>query len=337
MPKAGKQTWVFQTQPTIVSTGTVAGKTESEGPLGGFFDVRHKDDRLNFDTWEHAEQALFNEAANLALTKAKLTSDEIDLMVGGDLNAQLSSFYFGLRAFPIPALGIYSACASFSEAMALAALAVDSSMAKYVLTGTSSHNSTAERQFRYPTEYGAQRPPTAQRTVTGAGMAVLGAVPGNIAITHATIGQVEDFGIQSPWEMNAAMAPAAVATIEAHFQDTGRSFGDYDCIATGDLGFVGHAILRELLEARNLPPGKVLTDCGMLIYNRNQPEVFSGGSGGACATLVTLGHLLNQLEAGKWKRLMVVSTGALLSSVTAQQNDTIPSVAHGVVFERKEG
>lgn len=337
MPKAGKQTWVFSSQPRIVSSGTVAGKTESEGPLGGFFDIQHLDDRINFDTWEHAEQTLFNEAANLAMSKANLTPDQIDLMVGGDLNAQLSSFYFGLRTFPIPALGVYSACASFSAAMTVAALAVDSQMASYALAGTSSHNSTAERQFRYPTEYGSQKPPTAQRTVTGSGMTVIGATGGSIAITHATVGQVEDFGIKSPWEMNAAMAPAAAATIEAHLRDTGRSVEDYDCIATGDLGYVGHDILHELLEAKNILPRTRLTDCGMLIYDRNQPEVFSGGSGGACATLVTLGYLFRQLETGKWKRLMVVATGALLSGVTAQQHDTIPSVAHAVVFERKEG
>lgn len=337
MPKVGKQTWLFASQPRVISTGTVAGKTEGEGPLGGLFDVRHSDDRINFDTWEHAEQALFNEAANLAIQKAGLTAEQIDLLVGGDLNAQLSSFYFGLRTFPIPSLGVYSACASFSEAMTVAALAVDSQMANYALAGTASHNSTAERQFRYPTEYGAQKPPTAQRTVTGSGMAVLGRVGGNIAITHATVGQVQDFGIQSPWEMNAAMAPAAATTIEAHLKDTGRSVEDYDCIATGDLGFVGHEILRELLQAHNIRPMSRLTDCGMLIYDRNQPEVYSGGSGGACATLVTLGYLLRELGSGKWNRLMLVATGALLSSVTAQQNDTIPSVAHAVVFERKDG
>jgi len=336
VPKTGKQTWTFTSEPRIVERATVAGKTESEGPLGELFDVRHTDDRFNSDTWEHAEQAMFNEAANFALSKSGLSPQDMDVVVGGDLNAQLTSFYFGLRPFPIPALGTYSACATLSEAFAVAALTVDSQMADYALVGTSSHNSTAERQFRYPTEYGAQKPPSAQRTVTGAGMAVLGRTGGKIAVTHATIGQVQDFGIESPWEMNAAMAPAAAATIEAHLRDTGRTVEDYDCIATGDLGFVGHTILRELFAQKNIHPKGILTDCGMLIYDKNQPEVFSGGSGGACATLVTFAHLFRQLENDTWRRLMVVATGALLSSVSAQQNDTVPSVAHAIVFERKD-
>lgn len=337
MPKIGRQTWQFPSRPGVVATGTVGGKTESEGPLSAHLDIRHGDDRLGLNSWEHVEQRLFDEAANAVLQKSGLDVAAIDLLVGADLNAQLSGFYFGLRAFPIPALGVYSACASICEAIAVAALAIDSGQAAHVLLGTSSHNSTAERQFRYPTEYGMQKPPTAQRTVTGAAMAVLAANMGDIQVTHATIGQVTDLGVTSPWEMGAAMAPAAAATIRAHLSDTGRTWRDFDCIATGDLGRVGHDILRQLLTEQGTDVDERLVDCGMLVYHPDQPEVFSGGSGGACCALVTFSQLLSRMQSGEWKRILVAATGALLSNVTAQQGDSIPSISHAIAFERKDG
>ncbi len=341
MAKIGKQTWAFRSVPVhVISAGTVAGQLESEGPLRDCYDVLHESDRLNGDTWEHSEQQFFDEAAVTALRKANLKQEDIDFLVGGDLNAQLTSFYFGLRALSIPSLGVYSACASICESVALGALLVDSKLANYAMVGTSSHNATAERQFRYPTEYGAQKPPTAQRTVSGAGVAILGAEkkPGaNILVTHATIGRVLDLGVTSPWEMGAAMAPAAADTILTHMKETNRSFSDYDCIATGDLGHIGHQILRDLLQKNGVSFLENLTDCGMLIYTKDQPEVFSGGSGGACCTLVTFGHLLKKLESGQWKRILVSATGALLSATSVQQSDSIPSVSHAVVFEREDG
>ncbi len=341
MTKIGKQTWVFDSVSVhVVSTSTVAGQLESEGPLHDCFDILNTSDRLNNDTWEHTEQQFFDQAATLALQKAKLTQEDIDYVVGGDLSAQLTSFYLGLRTLTMPSIGVYSACASLCESLALGALLIDAKVADFTLVGTSSHNATAERQFRYPTEYGSQKPPTAQRTVSGAGMAVLGGdkadVAANIIITHATIGKVIDLGTTSPWEMGAAMAPAAADTIECHLRDTNRSLRDFDCIATGDLGFIGHNILRDLLSQKGLTDLNHLTDCGMLIYSQSQPEVFSGGSGGACCTLVTFGYLLRQLAAGKWKRILVSATGALLSAVSAQQSDSIPAISHAVVFERRD-
>ncbi len=267
---------------------------------------------------------MLGEAARIALNKASLQPTDIDLMVGGDLNAQLSSFYFGLRSYSIPALGLFSACASITEAFAVAGMALDGGYASRALIGTSSHNSTAERQFRYPTEYGVQKPPSAQRTVTGAGVCVLAKNGGDICISAATIGRVIDLGVKSPWDMGAAMAPAAESTLVAHFSDTGRTPADYDCIATGDLGRVGHSILMELLAKRQFDTGEQFTDCGILIFNPDQPEVLSGGSGGACCTLVTFGHLMRQLHNGHWKRVLIAATGALLSPVTTQQGDTIP-------------
>ncbi|MDQ0188438.1 stage V sporulation protein AD [Alicyclobacillus cycloheptanicus] len=334
MPKVGKQTWVFTNPPVIQATGTVAGKTESDGPFGDEFDIRHTDDRLGKNTWEHAEQTMFNEAIHEALRKGGKQPTDIDLMIGGDLNAQLTSFYVGNRDFPIPALGVYAACASITEALSVASLAIDGGYADYVLAGTSSHNSTAERQFRFPTEYGAQRPPTAQRTVTGSGVALLGRTGTGVQVSAATIGHICDYGIKSPWEMGAAMAPAAKSTIVAHLRDTGRTLADFDCVATGDLGRVGLAILHDLLKQDNFDPSHV-TDCGALIFRPDQPEVFSGGSGGACCSLVTFAHFLRKLTEGTWQRILVSATGALLSNVSAQQGDTIPCVSHAVVLERK--
>lgn len=337
MPKKGKQTWVFSRPAHIESAATVAGRLESEGPFGALYDIQHDDDRLGKATWEQAEQQLLQEAAQTVLAKANLTDTDVDLMVGGDLNAQLSGFYFGTRSLAVPAFGVFSACASICEALTISALAIDGGYAKRTLVGTSSHNSTAERQFRYPTEYGIQKPPTAQRTVTGAGMAVLSQTEGKVQLTEATVGQVTDFGIHSPWEMGAAMAPAAHATIRAHLQDTGRTFSDFDAIFTGDLGRIGLSILEDLFHRDGIATEQRLFDCGAEIYYSSQPEVFSGGSGGACCTLVTFSHLLQQLTSGTWKRVLVSATGALLSAVTAQQHETIPCISHAVVLERKDG
>lgn len=337
VPKVGKQTWLFPSAPRIRCTGTVAGKVEGDGPLGALFDVSLSDDRWGADTWEHAEQNIVKEAVNRVLQKSGLTPEDIDLLIGGDLNAQLTGFHFGIRDLGIPALGVYSACSSMTEAMALAALTLDSQVAQNVVVGTSSHNSTAERQFRYPTEYGAQKPPTSQRTVTGAGFALVSKSGGPVAITAATIGRVIDYGIKSPWEYGAAMAPAAESTIVTHLADTGRSITEFDCIATGDLGGMGHAILRELLQHRGLDPKERLQDCGMLIYRPNQPEVFSGGSGTACSALVTFTHFFKKLQSGEWNRVLIAATGALLSAVSAGQSDSIPAVSHAIVLERMDG
>jgi stage V sporulation protein AD len=335
VPRLGRQTWEFHSQPRVLSAATVAGPVESQGPLGAYYDIRHTDDRLRCDTWEHAEQLMFDQAARIVLEKCGLGANEIDLMIGADLTAQLTSFYMGLKSLSIPSLGVYSACASICEALAVGCLAIDSKVANRVLVGTSSHYCTAERQFRYPTEYGVQKPPSSQRTVTGAGVAVLGE-RGSIAITEATIGEVIDMGIKNPWEMGAAMAPAAAQTISQHLKDTGRTFADYDCVVTGDLGRIGHNILNELLAQNGIHSHHNLMDCGMLIYREDQSEVFSGGSGGACATLVTFGYLFHQLTSGKWKRILLSATGALLSCSSAQQQDPIPAVSHAIVFERKD-
>lgn len=340
MARLGRQTWDLQSTPVYVEgVGTVAGTLEGEGPLGGDFDIVLDNDRIGGDTWEHSEQMMFAKAAQRAMNDANVSTEQVNAFIGADLNAQLTGFYLGTRAFAFPALGVYSACASICEGLAMAGLLVHTGHAQKVLVGTSSHASTAERQFRYPTEYGAQKPPTAQRTVTGSGVAVIGNAHRSLQITHATIGRVMDYGIASPWEMGAAMAPAAFSTIDQHLTDTGRTLDDYDLVASGDLGHVGLSLLKQLLGERGHSSSTLtrVTDCGAMIYASAQPEVFSGGSGGACCTIVTFGHLFKKLMDGTYRRILVSATGALLSAVSVQQKDTIPSISHAIAIERKDG
>lgn len=332
--KIGQQTWQFASPPRIVSTASAVGEKEGQGPLGIDFDLVVSDPYVGQKTWELAERKLMEMAQDKAITKAGLERGNIDLVVAGDLLCQNISANFSARTHGRPYLGVFSACASSMEAVALAAALVDAGQADYVLAAVSSHNSTAERMFRFPTEYGAQKPPTAHSTVTGAGAVVIGKAQNGIRITYATIGNVVDLGVQSPWEMGAAMAPAAVATIDQHFRDTGRQPADYDLIVTGDLARVGHPIAEELLSQKGWNLSGRFADCGNLIYDpKTQSEVFSGGSGAACCAVVTFSHLLPKLVAGDWKRMLVVATGALLSSVSAQQNETVPCIAHAVAFE----
>ncbi|SIS62407.1 stage V sporulation protein AD [Alicyclobacillus vulcanalis] len=339
MARLGRSTWAFgERQVAVMAAATVAGSLEGQGPLSDAFDVVLDDDRVGQDTWERAEQWMFRRAAGLACEKAGTPPESLDLVIGADLNAQLTSFFIGLRDLARPMLGVYSACASICEALAVSGLAVSTGFADVVLAGTSSHTCTAERQFRYPTEYGVQRPPTAQRTVTGAGAAVIARGRGPWQITHATIGEITDFGVKSPWEMGAAMAPAACDTLRRHLDDTGRSLDDYDLVVTGDLGRVGSNILRNLLVEEGVAKPDIVAarvfDCGALIYREDQPEVFSGGSGAACSTLVTFGHLFREMQRGRIRRLLLCATGALLSQVSAQQGETIPAISHAIAFER---
>lgn len=333
MGKMGRQTWEFQYQPRLLACAAVGGPKEGEGPLGNDFDVIHDDPYLGEKSWEKAEEKMLGESIDRAITKGGLEANDIDVLLAGDLINQITISGFTARAQSLPYLGIFGACSTSMEGLALAAQLVDSGFAQYAVAATSSHNSTAERQFRYPTEYGGQKPPSAHCTVTGAGAALVGKGAQGPLITYATIGKVIDLGVNSPWEMGPAMAPAAVDTIAAHFRDTGRKPEDYDLIVTGDLARVGHPIARELLEQQGYQLNERFTDCGILIYDPDQPEVFSGGSGCACCATVTYGHLMKQMAQGELKRLLVVATGALLSPLTVQQGETIPCIAHAVAIE----
>ncbi|MBS5937584.1 stage V sporulation protein AD [Clostridium sartagoforme] len=329
----GHQSWIFESKPTIISSAAVGGPFEGNGALSNDFDIITEDLWLGQDSYEKAEKVMLEHACNRAIEKANLQKEDINFFFSGDLMNQIITSSFAARTLAIPYLGIFGACSSSMEGLALAAQLIESKAAKYVLTSASSHNAAAEKQFRYPTDYGVQRPPTAQWTVTGAGAAVLAESGNGPKVTSATIGRVVDMGISDPYNVGAAMAPAAVDTIEAHFRDLGIDATHYDLIATGDLAKVGHEIANALFKKHKINmPEDIFTDCGLLIYSKDQPS-FCGGSGCACSATVTYGHLLNRMRKGELKKILVVATGALMSPISFQQKESIPCVAHAVSIE----
>jgi stage V sporulation protein AD len=333
--KLGNQTWLFEEAPVIEARAAVVGPMEGAGPLGDDFDIVHDDLFIGEKSWEKAERKLLEEAALLTIQKAGIKTEDVDLFIGGDLLNQIVSATFVSRTMGAPYLGVFGACSTSMESLALAALTVSGKFADRVIAGTSSHNCTAEKQFRYPTEYGAQKPPTSQCTVTGAGAALVSRSGDGPRIRAATIGRIVDLGMSDPFNMGAAMAPAAVDTIMMHLKDRGVSPGYYDLIVTGDLAAVGMTIARELFDKNGVPIEETrFDDCGLLMFNREKQQVFAGGSGCACSAAVTYGHLLKRLEQGEFKRILVVATGALLSPLTVQQKESIPCIAHAVAIER---
>ena len=329
----GHQSWFFQNRPVILASSAVGGPFEAKGGLAEDFDILHDDMWLRQDSFEKAEKKMLEEACETAIQKAGIKKEDIDFFLSGDLLNQIISSSFAARTLAIPYLGLFGACSSSMEGLSIAAQLVDSKAADYVLAATSSHNASAEKQFRYPTEYGAQKPPTAQWTVTGAGAALVGRDGEGPRITCATIGRVVDMGISDPFNMGAAMAPAAVDTIQAHFRDLERDPTYYDVIATGDLGRVGYEIAGELLNKHGMDiPEDRFTDCGIMIYKEDQP-VMAGASGCGCSATVTYGHFLRRMREGELKRILIVATGALMSPMSYQQKESIPCIAHAVSIE----
>lgn len=331
--RVGGQTIAFANRPVLVSTATVVGPAEGQGPLAGDFDVRHRDQLFGQSSFEHAESFMLREAAELSLRKVGLEPRDIDVMLAGDLLNQLTPSSFAARQLYIPYVGLYAACSTMAESLALAAMFVDGGYAGRALAASSSHFDTAERQYRYPTEFGAQRNPASQRTVTGAGAAIIDGAGSGPRITHATLGRVVDLGIRDPNEMGAAMAPAAAHTIRQHFSDLEAGPDHYDLVVTGDLAQVGKTIAAELLSASGLDLGDRYQDCGTMIYYPDQPKVSAGGSGCGCSAVVFGGHLMRRVLQGELGRILLVCTGALLSPTSYQQGDTIPGIAHAVAIE----
>lgn len=330
----GHQTWVFNNKPTILATAAVGGPYEAEGPLAEDFDTLHGDLWMGQDSYEKAERKMVEEACEIAIRKAGKQKQDVQFFLCGDLLNQIISSSFAARTLAVPFLGLYGACSSSMESLALGSLIVDSKSGNNVICGAVSHNAAVEKQFRYPTEYGAQKPPTAQWTVTGAGMAMLGDKGDGPRVTSATIGKIVDMGISDPYNMGGAMAPAAVDTITAHFRDLGISAQNYDLIATGDLGRVGHNIAADLFKKHGLVvPAEIFTDCGLMIYKKDQPNVFAGGSGCGCSATVTFGHIINRMKKGELHKVLIVATGALLSPLSYQQKESIPCIAHAVAIE----
>ncbi len=329
----GHQSWVFTSKPVIKATATIGGPMEAQGAIAGDFDILHDDLWLGETSFEKAERKMLEQACELVLKKAGLKKNDLQFFLGGDLLNQIISSSFTARTIGAPFLGLYGACSSSGEGLALAAALVDGGFAQNVLAATSSHNAASEKQYRYPTEYGTQKPPTAQWTVTGAGAALITKEGTGPRVAAATIGRVVDMGISDPFDMGGAMAPAAVDTLEAHFRDLQRSPDYYDLIATGDLGRVGHQIAADLLEKHGIKiPEPIFTDCGIIIYRKEQP-VFAGGSGCGCSATVVYGHFIKKMLSGELNRILVVPTGALLSPLSYQQKESIPCIAHAIVIE----
>lgn len=323
------------TPPIVIATGTAVGPFEGKSPLAKDFDLIADDLSLGQSSFELAERELMNSACVKAMQKGKRTEKDIDLFLAGDLLNQIITSGFNASLLGLPFLGVYGACSTSMAGLGLGAMLIDGGFVGTVMTATSSHNSAAERQYRYPTEYGNQRRPYGQWTVTGAGAALLTTQGKGPRVTHVTVGKIIDLGVKDPINMGAAMAPAATDTILRHFADTKRTPEDYDLIVTGDLGDFGSRILRRWTkETGGLDLGERYMDCGVMIYDREKhPQVASGGSGCGCSAVVILGHLFREMERGHYRRILVTATGAMHSPTSVMQKQTIPCIAHAAAFE----
>ena len=326
------QTIKFKNKPYLMEGYSIVGPLEGKGPLKDYFDYVLIDDTLKEKSFEKAERKLLQKIVRGAIDKSGLNVSDIDFMFGGDLLNQIVSSSYTARELELPFIGLYSACATMAEALALAGIFVDNGLCKFSLAATCTHFSSAERQYRFPLELGNQRPPTAQWTITGGGASIISNIPTNVRLVSATFGKVIDFGVGDVNNMGAAMAPAACDTIEEHLKNMGRKSSDYDFIATGDLGKLGSEILIDLMENDGIILGKNYQDCGCMMYDKTQ-RVFMGGSGAGCSASIFNSYILSKLKKGEFKRVLLVSTGALMSTTTSQQGDTIPSIAHAVEFE----
>lgn len=329
--KLGRQTVALATPPAIIGHANIVGKKEGDGPLAASFDHIEQDDTFGEKSWEKAETAMQKLALAMALDKAGQAASNLDFLFAGDLLNQCIGSSFAVRGQDVPFLGVYGACSTMGESLALAAMTLDGGFGDFAAAVTSSHFCTAERQYRTPLEYGGQRTPTAQWTVTGSGAVVLAREGPGPHVTHVTVGKVVDKGIKDANNMGAAMAPAAYDTITAHLRDTGRQSSFYDLIVTGDLGTLGGDLLLDLF-ARDGVTLNNYDDCGRLIFDPETQDVHCGGSGCGCAASVLTGYLLNGMREGKWKNILFCPTGALLSTTSTQQGESIPCICHAVAI-----
>ena len=333
--KKGKQTVFFSSPPSIIGTAAVAGAKEGEGPLGAYFDTIVKDSMWGEESWEKAESKFMEQAVRTALSKSKITPSDVDYICAGDLLNQCSGTNYGIRSLEIPFLGMYGACSTMALSLSVAAMCVDGGYADVCAAACSSHFCSAEKQFRFPLEYGGQRPPSAQWTATGSGCAILSAAGEGPKIDCITTGKIIDKGITDANNMGAAMAPAAADTLLAHFQDTGRTPSDYDLIVTGDLGNIGKSIVVDMLKEEGFDLSENYNDCGLLLFDCDTQDVHSGGSGCACAALVFCGYLYRLMQEKQLNRILLAATGALMSTTAVQQGESIPGISHAVSITLK--
>ncbi|RGX13150.1 stage V sporulation protein AD [Paraclostridium sordellii] len=330
--RIGKRTVELKNKPTIISTSSIVGPKEAAGPLKDYFDIKIDDDLYGEKSWEFAESKMVQTVVQHAVSKANKSISDVNYMIAGDLLNQLLSTSFAAREVSIPFLGVYGACSTMAQSLSIGAMIVDGGFADLVVAATSSHYCTAERQFRFPLELGNQKPMTAQWTVTGSGCSLISNNGEGPKIKYLTVGKVIDEGITDANNMGAAMAPAAIDTIFSYFDDTKDDPNSFDMIATGDLGKVGMQITIDLLKEKGLDISKVYTDCGVEIFDLEAQDVHCGGSGCGCSASVFNGYIYKMLKAKKFNKVMLVSTGALLSPTSTLQKESIPSVAHAVVI-----
>lgn len=333
MKKIGKQTFKLSNPVSIKETASIVGPKESNGPLAKYFDKCIEDEFYGESSWEKAESKFIKSATEMLIAKSGISNKDIDFCFAGDLLNQCISSCFGLRETNIPFFGIFGACSTFVESLILGAMAIDGNFAKNVLCAVSSHFCSAEKQFRFPLELGNQRPPTSQWTVTGSGSCILSKEGTGPYITHVTPGKIIDMGIKDVNNMGSAMAPAAIDTLIAHFQDTSRDPDYYDGIFTGDLGYIGKDILLDIVKTKGYDITNNYNDCGILIFDKNKQDTHSGGSGCACCASVFSGYLYKKLKERKLNKILLIATGALTNSTTSQQGESIPGIAHAVSIE----
>lgn len=328
----GKQSLQFMNKPYIIGSGSIVGSKEAAGPMGQLFDKIGYDDKFGADTWEDAESSLQKEALEIALGKAGLKKADLQLVFAGDLLGQSIASSFGLSGYQLPHVGLYGACSTCGLSLTMGSMAVAGGFVEKAGCITSSHFASAEKEFRFPLAYGNQRPKSATWTVTGSGAFLLSAQPGSrvrAVVEGATIGKIVDYGLKDSMNMGACMAPAAADTIYEHLVDFDKKPSDYDKIITGDLGSVGQKALWDMMREKGMDISRVHMDCGMEIYDQSQ-DAHAGGSGCGCSAVVLSAYVLKQLEEGKWKRVLFVPTGALLSKTSFNEGQSIPGIAHGV-------
>ena len=324
------ETLVLKNAPAVSAFASVVGQKEADGPLGRRFDAVEPDARAGQDSWEKAESAMLRRAIDMAAERA---GGAPGCVLAGDLLNQCAGSAYAVRGVAAPFFGLYGACSTMAESLGLAALLVDGGYFESAAAATGSHFCSAERQFRYPLEYGGVRTPNAQWTVTGAGCVVLSREGAGPYVTRFTPGRIVDAGIKDMANMGAAMAPAAYDTLKRHFEQTGRGPDYYDVVLTGDLGRLGQEILRDLFAADGVDLGPNYMDCGVLIYDIERQDTHCGGSGCGCSASVLTGHFLRGMRDGLWRRVLFAATGALMSPTTAQQGESIPAICHAVAIE----
>lgn len=331
--KVGKQSYKFS-NVYVGDTGVTVGPKEKAGPLLEYFDFAYDDLYCSQKTWDKAEIQLLKDSIRYCLNKNNLGISDIDIFIGGDLNNQITCANYTLRDYDVPFFGIFGACSTSMQGVIMGGMLLEAGYGKNILVATSSHNASSEKQYRYPTEYGGQKPISVTSTVTGAGVALLTTKPTNIKVTRGTIGRVVDAKFTDPNDLGRAMAPAAYATLKQHFLDFNVTPDSYDLIVTGDLSYYGKEMLIKLFEEDGIDIKDNYNDCGLIIYDRETQDVNAGASGCACCATVTYGYLLQKLKAKTYKRILVCATGALHNPVILAQKESIPGIAYAVCFER---